>query len=409
MAGTVSAAAPSLRRADIRKLVQGDISPSVAKALLCFCNGDVEDACNLAPKAKKYIDALLCSASQPEVAAAPGASGSTDVAAANKAAHGVEELERVCTRFEDGGIPLERLVRVERVQNWRLWTRYVDRQVRTEILGVRRAENLAPEERYLWCGLSTHDLDKVIVKGFSALASSGKGTTVFVANAAVAVDQAVEARREMQGQEVHQAVDPTHPEAAVAAAEGGQAETAPAPVVGQARHAAGVGDRPLRMWSMFPRLFGSVRAQQSLSEGTGEEPATSSAVASAASAQVPAAPLPDRSASGSSQPAAMEAPGRRTSPDFPGKGGALLLCRVMLGNMAIGGSDDNADSVLDTAVVAASMERRAAAGPARVPRAVPAAAADPAWDVCKVYADDLAVSLRCAAMQAYPEYIVHFD
>lgn len=96
---------------------------------------------------------------------------------------------------------------------------------------------------------------------------------------------------------------------------------------------------------------------------------------------------------------------------FPGRGGALLLCRVTLGAMAMGERElrkppAGADSVYMMNTLSLNMSAQPGTG-MNAPLAA-AAAMDPAWDVCSFLGENLigAVYDNC---QAYPEYVLHLD
>ncbi|EFJ45019.1 hypothetical protein VOLCADRAFT_94727 [Volvox carteri f. nagariensis] len=216
----------------------------------------------------------------------------------------------------------------------------------------RRAQIPASRERYLWCAVSTKDVCAVVMRGFNA---AGLGREpLFMANAALALDKAGEVERELAR------FMPT------SAAEQPALEAGPAMLPEPMNLATSQGS------SLWRRIVWQ-----------------------------PKSLWPFRSA------------------DYPGKGGVLLLCRVVLGRMELGRSDSGeltpgADSVMDMKTVAASvMQRNAAASAAgaggwTLPSTLQSAE-DPAWEANGMYANDLAVELRHAGAQAYPEYIVHFD
>ncbi|GIL91131.1 hypothetical protein Vretifemale_18800 [Volvox reticuliferus] len=376
----------------------GDISIAPIKQVL-YCNQAFQDVMDLAVKSQ----ASTISDNGPTVEPAA-------------------DVTRVFERFENGsGQSRARIVRVERVQNDWLWTRYCS----------RREEAKLVNERYLWCGLNTVNLGNVVVRGFGALGIH-RGP-LFVANTALALHNAEEEEGQLQQMLVSAAaVEPTATAATVPTKAGGLVPKPPDIQLGLAadatrNHSEAATTAAATETSLqgllyrfkIPWLSSSVKhVDESPAPPTvaAPSPAVAAALQQAQGPQpliLVQPPLQRQIITTASMPY------RVPSPDFPGKSGAVLLCRVVLGHMAIGIGDGHelppdADSAMDMKMMAASMEKRnttaaLVAGEKRALQSDCGAAEDLAWSMRGAYADDLAVVLRCAAMQAYPEFIVHID
>ncbi|KXZ48861.1 hypothetical protein GPECTOR_25g446 [Gonium pectorale] len=185
-------APPPLNRAALDELEANGLSSSDAADLLRHCNGNLDEAMDLALQAADCggIMALLRRQRRQAAAAAAGAGAggsAADAAAAEAEARAAreqavrEELERVLARFEKAsGLSRGRVVRVERVQNWRLWTKYCLR--RREVEASRKGGPL--NEFYMWHGTSTRVVNAVVTDGFDMreYGALGEGT-YFAANA----------------------------------------------------------------------------------------------------------------------------------------------------------------------------------------------------------------------------------
>ncbi|GLC47365.1 hypothetical protein PLESTF_001277600 [Pleodorina starrii] len=206
LAGTSSLAAAEssglpapapLNDVDVQTLVSNGLSQSDAEDLLRHCNGHLDEALTLAFEAADYGGIMALLNRQRQAAAAAAAGGSTDAAA--KAAALQAELESVLARFEKAsGLSRSRVVRVERVQNWRLWTKYCMRSSEIEAR-VRDSAAAGPStsnglihgrggnEYLMWHGTSNRVVEMVVKDGFDSRESNRAGALgegiYFAANA----------------------------------------------------------------------------------------------------------------------------------------------------------------------------------------------------------------------------------
>ncbi|GIL62694.1 hypothetical protein Vafri_16872 [Volvox africanus] len=388
LAGTskVAAAGPSklaklspLNPDDVTVLVENGLSEKDATDLLNHCDGNLEEACTLAIEAADCggITALL-GRRRKEAATAAGSSGGRAGAAAEEAdakAKRLEaELERVLARFEKAsGLSRSGVVRVERVQNQRLWTKYCIRrkEIEARLLETGAAtsstragwcDGVDVNEYFLWHGTSVDVVQLVVKDGFDLREANRFGVlgegVYFAANASYSVSYSTRTR------------------------------LAPLPPPGQ-----------------LPSL-GIMLGSSLQNVGVGGNMPQSQLLTTIPST----------------------VPGHTPNAAFPGTAGAIMLCRVALGTLALGACGIRkpplgSDSVYMTGtlnpgtlnpnngkpVTTSQHPRTKGAGKKGAAAAVGVGElVDPIWDVGSALGDNLIVAIFDNS-QAYPEYVVHFN